>query len=181
MATETEYQMVYRMKKDASGKRVRVIAKEPKPRPLDKERAKRDLGDSFEIPPDIVSDAKKESFRVGFELSKLLDYSMNESVGRIVTETMKRMFNLGYRANYIADNGRCDSCRWWGKAGAPHCGIDGVTVLECQSPMVIQPTYGERNNRNMRPDGVYTCDEGGCTGELMTGPNFGCVHYERRK
>jgi hypothetical protein len=56
---------------------------------------------------------------------------------------------------------------------------DSVPIGLCQNPMVIQPSYGERDNRKMRRDGVRTCDEGGYTGELMTGPDFGCIHFGR--
>lgn len=79
----------------------------------------------------------------------------------------------------------CKNCRFW------HLGdqdelypitslrslIDRIPVGCCQHQMVIQPEYGERNNKEMTTDGVLTCDEGGYTGELMTGPMFGCIHF----
>jgi hypothetical protein len=75
----------------------------------------------------------------------------------------------------------CSSCRFWGEPGklcqTGHT-EDGIQLQYCQHPMVIQPTYGKRDNRKMRRDGVSTCDEGGCTGELITGPDFGCIHYQ---
>lgn len=71
---------------------------------------------------------------------------------------------------------RCETCKWWGEK--VEWLEKGVDVRFCQHPMVCQPSYGSRNNRTMRIDGVYTCDEGGCTGELITGPEFGCIHGE---
>ena len=68
----------------------------------------------------------------------------------------------------------CSTCKWWKRE---EWADDGVPVGLCQNPMVIQPSYGKKDNHNMRRDGVLTCDEGGCTGELMTGPDFGCVHH----
>lgn len=47
--------------------------------------------------------------------------------------------------------------------------------------MVCQPVYGTRGNRIMTNSGVFTCDEGGLTGELITGPDFGCIHYETKE
>jgi hypothetical protein len=69
----------------------------------------------------------------------------------------------------------CSTCKWWTVEGwlKEH----GIDVGACQHPMVIQPSYGARGNRIMRRDGVLTCDEGGCTDQLMTGPDFGCIHY----
>lgn len=58
--------------------------------------------------------------------------------------------------------------------------IDEILVGCCRHPMVIKPTYGEGISRKMRSDGVLTCDEGGYTGELITGSMFGCVHFIKR-
>lgn len=71
----------------------------------------------------------------------------------------------------------CSSCKWWGKKFEHAVLID--THL-CEHPMVCQPEYGKRNNKTMRADGVLTMDEGGYTGELITGPDFGCIHLEAR-
>jgi hypothetical protein len=135
----------------------------------DKERALDDAGDSYQIPPEVVREIREESRRFWGEVKALLEGAIERSF------TPRPLVVAG------GDRGRCRSCRWWGRPAALHSRIDGVTVLECQSPMVIQPAYGERGNRAMRPDGVLTCDEGGMTGELMTGPRFGCVHHEPRK
>lgn len=70
---------------------------------------------------------------------------------------------------------KCKACRWWGKKLGL---VDDVDMRFCNHPMVCQPNYGKRDNRNMRADGVYACDVGGCTGELITGPEFGCFHGE---
>ena len=70
----------------------------------------------------------------------------------------------------------CSTCKWWG-AGETFGPVDGVRVECCTNAMVVQPSYGERNNRKMRRDGVLTCDEGGGTGDLMTGLDFGCIHH----
>lgn len=67
----------------------------------------------------------------------------------------------------------CRECVWWDVD--PALMTDGVRVGRCTHQMVVQPTHGEYNRR-MREDGVLTCDEGGYTGELMTGPDFGCIH-----
>lgn len=72
---------------------------------------------------------------------------------------------------------KCAECRWWGDDESVWI-QNGVGARFCQNPMVCQPYYGERNNLTMRSDGVLTCDEGGCTGELITGPSFGCIHGE---
>lgn len=77
----------------------------------------------------------------------------------------------------------CDTCKHW-KECDWMSGEDEVRGL-CNHPMVYRPTYGpERNNQNhtdtWKPDRVYTCDEGGGTGELCTGPKFGRLHWEKR-
>jgi hypothetical protein len=67
----------------------------------------------------------------------------------------------------------CGKCRWWGEeiARAP------MSVRACTHPMVCHPgNHG--GERDMRLDGVLTADEGGATGDLMTGPDFGCIHGE---
>lgn len=69
----------------------------------------------------------------------------------------------------------CLHCKSWNaKDGFSE---NNVAVGICTNQMVCQPTYGTLNRR-MRPDGVYTADEGGMTGEFMTGPRFGCIHHE---
>src|SRR5688572_23768391 len=75
----------------------------------------------------------------------------------------------------------CDTCKHW-KECDWMSDEDEVRGL-CNHPMVFRPTYGpERNNMNhtdtWKPDRVYTCDEGGGTGEFCTGPKFGCIHYQ---
>lgn len=72
----------------------------------------------------------------------------------------------------------CKTCKYWtGDCGAE----DGVMVRFCTHKMVIQPTHGPKDQRIMIPSGVFTCDEGGATGDLMTGPDFGCIHWEEKK
>ena len=73
----------------------------------------------------------------------------------------------------------CSSCKYWGK---PYEYLEiGIDARFCQHKMVCQPEYGTRGNRTMTNSGVYTCDEGGLTGELITGPDFGCIHYEAKE
>jgi len=74
----------------------------------------------------------------------------------------------------------CGHCRYWNAPSWLRDEMNGVSVGYCTHPMVIQPNYGERNNREMRADGVWTSDEGGGTGELTTGPDFGCIHFMTR-
>lgn len=78
----------------------------------------------------------------------------------------------------------CEDCIFWFLGDQDevyptglHSPVDRILVGCCQHQMVIQPEYGERDNIEMRVDGVLTCDEGGYTGELMTGPMFGCIHF----
>jgi hypothetical protein len=69
----------------------------------------------------------------------------------------------------------CRRCKHW-KIGWTE---DGVHIGDCQCVMVCQPNYGLTvEQRTMTADGVYTCDEGGGTGELMTGEEFGCIHWK---
>lgn len=71
----------------------------------------------------------------------------------------------------------CKNCRHWSKALDWFDPRDGVEVRFCQHAMVCQPSHGKRDNRRMTASGVLTMDEGGCTGELCTGPDFGCRHF----
>lgn len=74
----------------------------------------------------------------------------------------------------------CGTCKYW-QSLEWFRDQDGVEVRSCSHPMVIKPTYGANGDRTgnltMRADGVLTADEGGCTDRLMTGPDFGCVHW----
>ncbi len=68
----------------------------------------------------------------------------------------------------------CDTCKHW-----ESCDAYGI----CNHPMVYRPTYGptrrdQRHTDKFAPDRVMTMDEGGGTGELYTGPKFGCIHQE---
>lgn len=74
---------------------------------------------------------------------------------------------------------QCSYCRWWGDSLSSEQ-IYGVQVEVCTHKMVIRPTYGKGDNWRMRRDGVMTADEGGGTDQLVTGPDFGCIHYERK-
>jgi len=56
----------------------------------------------------------------------------------------------------------------------------GMAFGICSHPMVCQPIRGKQNNRTLRIDGVLTCDEGGGIGDLMTAPDFGCIHHEQK-
>lgn len=73
----------------------------------------------------------------------------------------------------------CQSCKYW--TAEPDWLKDGIQTGDCGSPMVIQPNYGPLISRHMIPAGVLTCDEGGGTGVLTTGPEFGCVNYKEAK
>ena len=76
--------------------------------------------------------------------------------------------------------GLCGSCKFWGAGEICYEPEDGEVRMEaCRHPMVCQPNYGERNNTEMRADGVWTADEGGMTGDLLTGEAFGCIHWEK--
>ena len=80
--------------------------------------------------------------------------------------------------------GLCGSCKFWGAdeiCYEPEYGIeaDGVEMQACRHPMAIQPNYGEKHNTGMRTDGVWTADEDGYPGELLTGEAFGCIHWEK--
>lgn len=72
----------------------------------------------------------------------------------------------------------CSTCKFWGKQLDWFEPRDCVDVRFCQHPMVCQHNYGIRQNTIMTQSGVYTMDEGGCTGEFATGPKFGCLHHE---
>ncbi len=70
----------------------------------------------------------------------------------------------------------CDTCKWWGVESFT---ANGIQFGICNCKMVCQPNYGEGYaKRTPSMDGVITADEGGATGDLMTAPKFGCVHYE---
>lgn len=75
----------------------------------------------------------------------------------------------------------CKNCRHWGEALVWFEWRNGVDVRFCQHAMVCQPNYGERSNRKMTASGVFTMDEGGCTGEFCTGPDFGCRHFSAQR
>lgn len=70
----------------------------------------------------------------------------------------------------------CKTCAYWAHAVDDALTADGVDVRTCNHTMVCRPTYGP--NSTMTSAGVLTMDEGGYTGELCTGPEFGCCHYE---
>lgn len=72
--------------------------------------------------------------------------------------------------------GQCITCQFWdAKDGFSE---NGVGVGICTHPMVCKPTHGPVMQRRMQIDGIYTADEGGMTGDFMTGPRFGCVHHK---
>lgn len=73
----------------------------------------------------------------------------------------------------------CARCKHWSQLKLQAFIDISVDARCCQHWMVCQPSYGTRDNRTMTNNGVYTCDEGGYTGELITGPNFGCIHFEQ--
>ena len=74
---------------------------------------------------------------------------------------------------------KCSECNFWERR---HGWLEGTVYIGmCAHQTVCQPTYGKRGNRKMTSDGVLTMDEGGCTGELCTGPDFGCIHFSRRE
>jgi hypothetical protein len=58
---------------------------------------------------------------------------------------------------------------------------NGHPIGFCQSEMVCKPTYGLGDKKVFSPFKVFTCDEGGCTGELMTGSEFGCIHWRAKE
>ena len=68
----------------------------------------------------------------------------------------------------------CSDCKYWTLTSLE----DDVTVGICCHSMVIRPAVYRVPKQLMRPDSVLTADEGGATGELITGPKFGCVHLK---
>lgn len=68
----------------------------------------------------------------------------------------------------------CETCQFWDKQ-SPHTWGDGLPLGKCRSPFVCRPTYGP--NEIFTPRSVLTCDEWGWTGELITGTDFGCLHW----
>ncbi len=72
----------------------------------------------------------------------------------------------------------CKDCKYWGDANpGPQ---DDIDIRYCNHSMVCKPSYGSGASLTMTSSGVLTCDEGGMTGELMTGPDFGCVHFKSK-
>ena len=70
---------------------------------------------------------------------------------------------------------KCKNCIYWGTPiPFPENNID---VRCCTHIMVCRPSYG---TEPMTSNGVLTCDEGGMTDELMTGPDFGCIHFQNK-
>lgn len=71
----------------------------------------------------------------------------------------------------------CANCRHWrqkDEQGLSYTGEQDFGL--CKSNFVYRTSYGP--NKEASPMGVLTCDEGGMTGELMTGAFFGCRHWE---
>lgn len=99
--------------------------------------------------------------------------------GRGVPTIIKRPDDRYERADALlfSDEARCRNCKWW--AGPFFC-EGSVTVGLCTHTMVCKPSYGDSTNKTMTQAGVLTCDEGGATGDLMPGPDFGCVHFEKK-
>ncbi len=73
---------------------------------------------------------------------------------------------------------KCKNCKFWGEKKDWFDTQDGIDVRFCQHPMVCRPTYGKGPQKTMTASGVLTMDEGGCTGELCTGPDFMCRHFK---
>jgi len=73
----------------------------------------------------------------------------------------------------------CSTCKFWGRGDESEWfePVDDVTVRFCANRMVCRESDGVK----MQGNGVYTADEGGVTGELMTGPQFGCIHHKNRE
>ena len=68
---------------------------------------------------------------------------------------------------------KCCNCRHWGLPRDWFEEFCGVDCRPCLHDMV-RP----KDRREMIASGVLTFNEGGCTDELLTGPHFGCVHFE---
>jgi hypothetical protein len=78
----------------------------------------------------------------------------------------------------VNGNETCSRCKHWNVSEG--LTQDRVIVGACMGSFVVRPDHGPTEVRFMRADGVLTCDEGGMTDMLMTGPNFGCLHFERK-
>jgi hypothetical protein len=71
----------------------------------------------------------------------------------------------------------CKDCRWWIEE---QWLASGASMGFCNNEMVVRITTNPSKNRKVRPDGVLLDDEGGITGQLVTGPQFGCIHGQGR-
>lgn len=54
-----------------------------------------------------------------------------------------------------------------------------MQIGECDNLVVIRPNYGDPSRKTMVPNGVLTEDSGVGTNSLYTGPEFGCIHFDR--
>lgn len=72
----------------------------------------------------------------------------------------------------------CKTCKWWkqdemiGNQIAGTCQNYGMIFRDC--------SYNEKPSETkiMKPDGVYQFEEGGGSGDFITGPEFGCIHHQ---
>ena len=70
-------------------------------------------------------------------------------------------------------SGKCKDCRWWQEIGDPHGNTPGV----CRK--AGDHTQQKDRDGSLRADGFYAV-YGDRPADLVTGPDFGCNHFEAK-